>query len=411
VRPGRVAGHLVAAVGGAVLGALIVLGASGLGSSDVHRSRASEAAEQTLGAGPRPHRNISRGAIRHVAPRATVLLAWTPGGLPRRVPTVLRHTPGVRDVTSVLAGLEWIESSSESGGTVIDAPPKGFAIPLEVAFVKPEQYASFVPPGDRQAILSLSPSNAAMARTEAQLRRAGEGLVLHLNDRTLDVTGVVSDVATQGYEILTSGRIPDWWQQTNRFVLMHVEQGHRRAIEKRLRRVLGPGRPLRIRAKGETPFLRYGDAVLPQMLIKKSFGEFAARVVPGRGLEIDPAWTKQNLLTAPVPLLGRVTCNRVLFPQLRHALSDLASSGLGYVVDPSDYGGCYAPGFLNTSPSSGLSHHSWGIAIDLNVSHNLFGSKPNQDPRLVRTMESWGFTWGGRWLIPDGMHFEWVSFP
>jgi hypothetical protein len=25
-------------------------------------------------------------------------------------------------------------------------------------------------------------------------------------------------------------------------------------------------------------------------------------------------------------------------------------------------------------------------------------------------MREHGFTWGGDWLVPDGMHFEWVSF-
>jgi D-alanyl-D-alanine carboxypeptidase len=25
--------------------------------------------------------------------------------------------------------------------------------------------------------------------------------------------------------------------------------------------------------------------------------------------------------------------------------------------------------------------------------------------------ERWGFTWGGRWLVPDGMHFEFLRFP
>jgi hypothetical protein len=26
-------------------------------------------------------------------------------------------------------------------------------------------------------------------------------------------------------------------------------------------------------------------------------------------------------------------------------------------------------------------------------------------------MERWGFTWGGRWLVPDPAHFEWVRAP
>jgi hypothetical protein len=45
------------------------------------------------------------------------------------------------------------------------------------------------------------------------------------------------------------------------------------------------------------------------------------------------------------------------------------------------------------------------------VSENAFGTKADQDARLVDTMERWGFTWGGRWIVPDGMHFEWNRWP
>ena len=36
--------------------------------------------------------------------------------------------------------------------------------------------------------------------------------------------------------------------------------------------------------------------------------------------------------------------------------------------------------------------------------------------KTSRTEHRWrwsaaGFTWGGRWVVPDGMHFEWVRFP
>jgi hypothetical protein len=53
-----------------------------------------------------------------------------------------------------------------------------------------------------------------------------------------------------------------------------------------------------------------------------------------------------------------------------------------------------------------VSRHAWGAAVDINAAANPFGSLGTQDPRLVAVMKEWGFTWGGDWLSPDPMHFE-----
>ena len=39
------------------------------------------------------------------------------------------------------------------------------------------------------------------------------------------------------------------------------------------------------------------------------------------------------------------------------------------------------------------------------------GAPPRQPKVLVRVMTRHGFTWGGRWGVPDGMHFEFVDVP
>jgi hypothetical protein len=125
----------------------------------------------------------------------------------------------------------------------------------------------------------------------------------------------------------------------------------------------------------------------------------------------DPGWVRRNIVRARVPMLGEITCHRALFPQLRGALEEVVADGLAYLIDPDQYAGCYNPRFIDRRPGGRLSHHAWGVAIDLNWRDNAFGTRPDQDRRLVERMERWGFTWGGRWLIPDGMHFEWNRWP
>ena len=55
-----------------------------------------------------------------------------------------------------------------------------------------------------------------------------------------------------------------------------------------------------------------------------------------------------------------------------------------------------------------LSRHSFGIAVDVNISRNSFGGRVEMDSRIVDIFRRWGFAWGGTWVRPDGMHLEWA---
>lgn len=62
---------------------------------------------------------------------------------------------------------------------------------------------------------------------------------------------------------------------------------------------------------------------------------------------------------------------------------------------------------------SSLSIHSWAAAIDLSHLINRFGrawsprAELNMMPKVVvRMFEDEGWTWGGLWSTPDGMHFQ-----
>jgi len=398
----RIAGHVAAALIGAVTGGTIVLAIDGA-TRDLPRRTRPNAVVTPFAAAPKPAEIPSSAG--------KVLLAWTPGGLPAATERSLEKLRGVRDATTVRAGLEWIELS-RADGSIVDRPSGGRAIPFEVAVIDPREYARYVPPGERDAVLTLKPGEALLAESAAKIRGAGRGLNLHLRGGPVEVVDVVSDVATQGYEALLVGDIARTWARVDRFVLIQVtDRADRHAIQRTIGSFLAPDQRLRIRAQGEVPFLRYGDAVLPQMVIKQHFGEFAAAPNSDGSIDIDPRWRRRNIAAANVPILGRVTCHRALLPQLRDAMNALLGEGLGFTVDPSEYAGCHSARFIDANPGGRLSHHSWGIAFDINVASNAPGTRPDQDPRLVEIMEEHGFTWGGRWLIPDGMHFEWVRFP
>jgi hypothetical protein len=140
--------------------------------------------------------------------------------------------------------------------------------------------------------------------------------------------------------------------------------------------------------------------------VAEAVGSFSYRYFEDGTVEPDPAWVAANIRTEPVPILGNVTCHRVMLPQLRGALQEVLDRGLGGLVDPGDYGGCYAPRFIASDPSKGLSLHTWGIAVDLNVQGNLRGTTGDIDRRVVDIFKSWGFAWGGDWSYTDPMHFE-----
>jgi hypothetical protein len=124
-------------------------------------------------------------------------------------------------------------------------------------------------------------------------------------------------------------------------------------------------------------------------------------------IQIDPDWVSRNIVRRPMPLLkGEVVCHRLFVDQLYGALKEIEDRGLGHLIDPSQYGGCWVPRHIDFNPARPLSMHAWGIAADFNVSTNGLGMKPQMDRRIVEVFDRWGFVWGGRWSRPDGMHFE-----
>lgn len=117
-------------------------------------------------------------------------------------------------------------------------------------------------------------------------------------------------------------------------------------------------------------------------------------------------------LPAPLPLswdpattVTRFGCHELVKAPMQAAFDEVYRRGLWEHLE--DYGGCF-----NVRRARGLtklSTHSWGIAVDVAVRNNPLSRRPVLDARIVAIFEDVGFTWGGRWSRPDGMHFQWAT--
>jgi hypothetical protein len=332
------------------------------------------------------------------------LLAWTPGSLPTGYAEQVNALRPVRGAAAVRSGVVWVDGWSRGG------PPPGYAVPAEVAAITPSSYLRFVPPSDRRLVARLD--EAIVGRTFAELHGLRRGDELRVGTTELTVEGVLDDELVGAHEIVVPRSVGSALGVVReRYLLVEPRDGAEPRAEAALRRLVPGGVRVRIRAPGETPVFRHGDAVLPQVAVKELFGEFAAQQPGGGLIRPHPSWVSSNIRTARVPILGEIRCHRLVVPLVRAALQDLARRGRGHLVDPGDYGGCYYPRFIAQDSGTGLSHHSWGIAIDINVSQGLPGRVPTIDPRVVEAFEAQGFKWGGEFLVPDGTHFELVRFP
>lgn len=364
---------------------------------------------------PPPGSGPSLGASRvpTVPAAASTFLAWTPGGLPSGFRRALTELPGIRRAVVVRSDVAWLTGSTSASGEVADRPPAGYAIPLEVVAVKPSEYARFVPPADRGTLALLGDGGGILGASSARLRGLGPGAVLRFGPVPVPVIAVWPDELVGASELLVARDLGRrLGVRHDRYALIQPRgEPTERELARLLREALPADLPLQVRAPGETPYFRQGDAVLPPVALKGLFGEFAARPDPDRRgyLLIDPAWERTHIATERVPLLGRVTCHVAILPQLRGAMRELLALGLEHTVR--SFSGCYARRFANRDPSQAISHHTWGVAIDLNVPQNPYGAPPNQDPGLVAVMERWGFIWGGTFALPDGMHFEYHRPP
>ena len=350
-------------------------------------------------------------------PSVDAYLAWVPAGLPPGYGASIAQLPSVGKIAVVASDTIWMTSSSDADGNLVDEPPAPYMIPIDAMAIDPKPYARFLPPETRAIVGNLLDGQAILGQTSAKLRHLGPGSVMRFEGgSSVTVAGVLPDELVGAAEVVvnraTGGTIG---VTQNRYLLFQPSAGLQpssRQLEKRFRAVLPPGLiypVVQVRAPGETTYLRADDATLPPALVKRRFGEWAGRPQTTTDIEIDPTWVQEHIKTVTIPVLGRVACNERLLPQLRGAMRDLVAQGLESTIQSFD--GCFVGRFDPSSLSGSIALNAWGAAIDVNADTNRTGSPAVQDPGLVDVMEAWGFAWGGDLIIPNGMHFDFLSKP
>jgi D-alanyl-D-alanine carboxypeptidase len=133
-------------------------------------------------------------------------------------------------------------------------------------------------------------------------------------------------------------------------------------------------------------------------------GSYSYTVLGGGRIAPQQSWVASHISTETMPIIGPMTCNTAMFPQLRAALDEIVADGLASAIHPGQYAGCYVPRFI--AGTTTLSNHAFGLAFDVNVPENQRGTVGRIDRRVVAIFQRWGFTWGGTWHYTDPMHFE-----
>jgi D-alanyl-D-alanine carboxypeptidase len=313
---------------------------------------------------------------------------------------------GVRRTALVGRGTALVREVRARDGRLVQRVRDGFAFALDVAAVEPRAWAAALAEPERTPVARLRRGEVLLSATAARLRGVGGGatLVLAAGGR-LRVRGVVADEVAHSAELLAHLR--DRRVQARPRNVLALLGPASDLGERRLERVAGDGQPTRARLlfDGDDAGESQNGPARPAEL-KARFGEPAVGLPYGEDwVRLDPGFLRRHIVSGRVPLLGTVTCHRRMIPALRSALAELRRRGLGQLVEPAEYAGCYAP--RRIQPSGTLSLHAWGLAVDLNAASNPVGGESTQDVRLVRAMERHGFYWGGDFpTVPDPMHFE-----
>lgn len=311
------------------------------------------------------------------------------------------------------------------GNTVTQAPAAGFAYPMGTTVLPPEVVGSTM---GRDVAKHLAADAVIMGETSATLpgRNVAAGDTVQLTASwgaavQFRVAAVLPDARIGGTEFLMSSAGGDrlgitrlsravLWNPSSRAALDSAMSANGLVSTSiRIRRSWDPSDP---------------DDTIGMAETKARLGEFTYRVNGNGSVTQQASWQAANLPSGRVNIgLGiRARCHNVVAPALTAALNEAANRGVAGTISvyhANIAGGCHYPRFNRLTPNSSLgflSRHSWGMALDTNTIGSCQGcipdfSKTTAGCTVVEIFRKHGFAWGGNFLTPDGMHFEYVGEP
>jgi hypothetical protein len=309
-------------------------------------------------------------------------------------------------------------TSVTRGGAGVQVAPAGFAYPMGTT-VLPLDFVGRAM--GREVSALLTPTTVVMGKLSAGMRGASAGDVITLIASSgaptqFTVAAVVDDATLGGTELLMSPAGADRMGISALSQVVIWNFGSHAAIDAALSAQGLVNTKVRIR--------RSWDAFDPDLTLgmartKAALGEFAYRVNPSGTVTIDPVWTNLYITYGSVSGLSLSSgCHSKTRVALQAAMDEVVASGLAGTInyhDANTAGGCFGPRFNRLTPDSSvgfLSRHSWGQAVDTNTLGSCQGcAPPDMNCRTVQIFRKHGFAWGGNFLVPDGMHFEWVGDP
>lgn len=313
------------------------------------------------------------------------------------------------------------------GGAVVQQAPSGYSYPMGTT-VLPNVVVGRIMGRDVSAVLTSQ--TIVMSALTAGLRgaQAGDRIELVATSGavvTFTIGAIVDDSITGGTELLMGPSAADrlGLSRESRVVTWGFES--RAALDDALAAHGLISTSIRVRRSWD-PF--DPDFTLGMARTKEELGEFAYRVNSNGSVSIDGEWYGANITSgtagsSPYLLTLPSRCHTKVRADLQTAMNEAIAAG---VADALNYfhantaGGCYVPRFNRITQNSFigfLSRHTWGMAVDTNTVGSCQGCAPPDIAthpngcELVRIFRKHGFAWGGNFLTPDGMHFEWVGEP